>query len=245
MTQGILVASDHNTEWLLPWWWDHFCKYNKTPVAFVDFGMSKEMMQWCRARGMYISLDAPKGFVQDKDGIHPKIAKKWEKIYRGEVWKARQAWFKKPLACLKTPFDLTLWLDLDCEVCGSLKPLFDEWEDGVELGIVQEDEEFIRGVVYNSGVMLFKKSAPFLKTWADLCLTENGNHLGDQNILTHLILSEGLSIKSLSPTYNWMMYKGANPFVTIVHWVGGWGKEYIQKFGGLHQLVGEPKDPNH
>jgi hypothetical protein len=234
MRKGILIGSDSKTQWLLPWWWKYYSKYNEFPVAIVDFGLSPKMLKWCQKRFQIISLQCPQDFVQQKSALSKNLAKQWQETYKGDVWQAREAWFKKPLACLVTPFDLTLWLDIDCEVCGPVKPLFDGFEIETELAIVRETQD------YNSGVLLFRKKAPFLKKWAQLCLTDNDKYMGDQNALTELILAGKIKIKELDPKYNWRMIQGYNDAVVIAHWCA-WGKEYIQKFGGLHDLLAGKK----
>jgi hypothetical protein len=230
MQKGILIGSDHKTEWLLPWWWKYYSKYNDFPVAIADFGLSPKMLKWCQKRFQVLSLKCPKDFVQQKGVLSKHLAKQWQDIYKGDVWEAREAWFKKPLACLQTPFDITVWLDVDCEVCGPLKPLFDSFEKKTELAIVRESQD------YNSGVLLFRKNASFLKKWAELCINDNGKYMGDQNALTELILAGKIQIKELDPKYNWRMIQGYNDSVVVAHWCA-WGKEYIQKFGGLHTLL--------
>ncbi len=230
MQKGILIGSDSKTEWLIPWWWKYYSKYNDFPVAIADFGLSPKMLKWCQKKFQVVSLKNSPDFVQQKSSFSKTLAKKWQKTYKGDVWQAREAWFKKPLACLETPFDLTLWLDVDCEVCGPLKPLFESLEKKTELAIVRETQD------YNSGVLLFRKKAPFLKKWAQLCLKENGKYMGDQNALTELILAGEIQIKELDPKYNWHMIQGYNESVVIAHWCA-WGKEYILKFGGLHDLL--------
>jgi len=237
MKKGILVASDRKTEWLLPWWWKYYSRYNDLPVAFVNFGMTPKMLQWCRKRGRVLSLKGPQDFIQKKNALPEKLAQAWQATYKGDVWQARQAWFKKPLACLQTPFDLTVWMDIDCEVCGSLKPLFKEWQPDIELALVR-DERSIEEHNYSSGVILFSKDAPFLKAWAQACLWENGKFMGDQNVLTELIISRKIPYKELHPIYNWIMFQGYNVSVVVAHWGGSWGKEHIQRFGGLHELLG-------
>jgi hypothetical protein len=230
MQKGILIGSDSKTEWLLPWWWKYYSKYNDFPVAIADFGLSPKMVKWCQKRFQVISLKCPRDFVQQKSDLSKNLAKQWQETYKGDVWEAREAWFKKPLACLQTPFDLTLWLDVDCEVCGPLKPLFDSFEKKIELAIVRESQD------YNSGVLLFWKTSSFLKKWTELCIKENDKYMGDQNALTELIVSGKIRIKELDPKYNWRMVQGYNDAVVVAHWCA-WGKEYLQKFGGLHQLL--------
>jgi hypothetical protein len=236
MKKGILVASDYKIEWLLPWWWKYYARYNDYPVAFVDLGMSPKMLKWCQKRGRVISLTCPQDFIQKKKAVSSELAEVWQATYKGDVWQAREAWFKKPLACLQTPFDLTVWMDIDCEVCGSLEPLFEEWEEGIELALVR-DERNVEEHNYSSGVILFSKKAPFLKAWAEACLADNGKYMGDQNALTELILTKKVSFKELNSIYNWIMYQGYNVAAIVAHWGSSWGKEYIQKFGGLHELL--------
>lgn len=233
MQKGILIASDSHTEWLLQWWWKYYSRYNDFPVAIVDFGMTKKMKKWCEQRGQVIPLLSPADFVISKHAISEEFSQQWEEIYKGDVWQPRQAWFKKPLAFLKTPFELTLWIDVDCEVLSSLMPLFDEWEEGIELALVRESNQRME---YNSGVVLFSKNASFLQDWARLCLRDNDKYMGDQNALTDLLLKNKIPLKELDPIYNWLMSQGYNVSAVIAHWCA-WGKEHIQKFGGVHDLL--------
>lgn len=234
-SRGIVVAADANIEWILPWWWHCYSLYNQYPVFFVDFGMSPAMRRWCRRKG-HLHLLKQSIAIKTKKEILSHYTNQWEDTYRGNVWKARQGWFKKPWACLQTPFDLNIWLDLDCEVCGSLDSLFREWEEGIQLALINDKRKDLP-VNYSSGVFLFYKAAPFLKLWAERCYQDNDKYLGDQNILTELILEERIPIKELDLKYNWIMYQGINLGALIVHWGGGWGKKYIRKFGGLHQFI--------
>lgn len=236
LKKGVLVATDQNTEWLLEWWWGHYSNYNAYPVIFVDLGMSCYWQSWCRSRGELIILEGKEPFVFPKSSLSPDKASKWEEGYLGDLWKARRGWFKKPFACLKTFFDLTVWIDLDCEVCGSLKPLFDEWNDEIQLALVN-DERGSGKANYSSGVILFTKNAPFLEQWAIQCCMANDQYMGDQNILTDLLESKKIPFKEISPIYNWIMYRGFGFGILIAHWGAGWGKEYIKKYGGLHQLT--------
>ncbi len=240
MQKGILIGSDDKTEWLLSWWWRYYSKYNDFPVAIVDFGMTPRMVKWCQKKFQVISLKAPQDFVQQRSALSNNLAKRWQETYIGDVWQAREAWFKKPLACLQTPFDLNIWMDIDCEVCGSLSPIFEVFEKGIELALVR-DERTVEEHNYSSGVMLFPKNAPFLKKWAQLCLEGNDRYMGDQNALTDLILAKKVQFKELSPIYNWIMFQGYNVSAVVAHWGAAWGKEHIRRFGGLHELFKDKK----
>ncbi|MGH2639857.1 MAG: hypothetical protein ACRDF4_11365, partial [Rhabdochlamydiaceae bacterium] len=88
-------------------------------------------------------------------------------------------------------------------------------------------------IVYNSGVILFRRGSPFLKEWDLRCHKQNGTMMGDQDVLTEILLEGKIPFKKLAPFYNWLMYSGIQPGIVIAHWAAGWGKEYIRKYGGL------------
>ena len=236
MQPGILIGSDQNTEWLLPWWWKYYSRYNNFPVAIADFGLSSNMLKWCQKKAQVISL-RDSNRVAQKSALSKKRAEEWSKIYHGDLWQARKAWFKKPLACLQTPFDMTAWIDIDCEVCGPLQPLLESFQKDAELAIVQEETGD-----YNSGVLVFSKNAPFLKKWARLCMEQNDLYMGDQNALTALISKKKIKVQELNSRYNWLMSRGYVDSIVIAHWCA-WGKEHLRKFGGLHDLLEKEKGP--
>lgn len=235
MKTGVLIGSDKYGEELIPWWWAHYSSYCNLPVAIVDFGMSKKMRAWSNKRMQLISLKSTFSVVP-KSEILPEHLKLWKKQYRGPLWQARKAWFKKPKACLLSPFDVTLWLDLDCEVCGPLDDLFTGFDKGIELAIGLQDFRLDKPTVYNSGVIVFRKGSRFLKQWDLRCQQHNSTMMGDQDVLTAILLEGKIPFKVLPPHYNWLMYSGIQPGIVIAHWAAGWGKEYIKKFGGLNQL---------
>ncbi len=57
MSMGVIVASTHHIEWLLPWWWYHFRLHNTLPVAFLDLGMSDASKEWFKQRGELLCLE--------------------------------------------------------------------------------------------------------------------------------------------------------------------------------------------
>jgi hypothetical protein len=223
-SHGILVASDKNQEWLLKWWWERYTRHNNYPVAFVDFGMTPEMADWCKEKGDLIPFSY---------SIHPssnkKIVAETERIYGNEVVSVRNCWFKKPLAFTLTPFDKTVWLDLDCEVLGSLAPLFTY----KNLALAKEIKN---PLLYNSGVIVFEKNSPLIKKWAKESEKASERYIGDEELLSFLIHSKNIKVDELPPEYNWRMCKGLNINAQIIHWVGKWGKEIIKNFGGLPSI---------
>src|SRR6266404_4365778 len=118
--RGIIVGANQHCAWLLPWWWRHYARHNTYPVTFFDFGLSEDVIAWCRERGEVIRFNPDTIAMPAKEEIDPQNRAKWEMLYGEAIWSARQGWFCKPVACVQSPYEETLWLDLDCEVCGPL-----------------------------------------------------------------------------------------------------------------------------
>lgn len=236
MTKGILVAADERMEWLLPWWWARYSAHNNWPVAFVDLGMSHFGKTFCKEKGLLLSLELDKTFHP-----HPLYAEKWKAISTTVFIENRKRWLQKPFAFLLTPFEQTLWVDLDCEVLASLSPLFalegdlwlaEETEAALtkerEAQIIHEDE-----MLYNSGVVLYSSQSPLIQKLVPFVLEKGEQFWSDQHALSRLIYQEKATIGTLPEHYNWRMAQGLNLHAVIVHWVGSWGKEYIRQYGGI------------
>ncbi len=218
---GIIVGSDQTLEWLLPWWIENYRKHNCYPVAFIDFGLSFEKKKWCSAHGDLIPLR----MLDFADDVSMDLAKKWEEESGNQFWQARASWFKKPFALLKSPFDRTLWIDIDCEIRGSLAPLFH-----FDFAMAQDYAALSPYPIYNSGVVAFRKDHPLLAKWTDAALKKHRFFRGDQELFSHLIYEEKIQIDEIPPEYNWSRLQEENPNAIIQHWHGNHGKFVIRSF---------------
>lgn len=204
MSFGVVVGADAQQQELLPWWWINYKLHNKTPLAIADFGMDETYSAWCKERAPVISLKNTLG---------------------------KKAWFKKPGAILHSPFDTTLWIDADCLVREDISPLFD-----LELGdlglAMAEEPDFITNAwqqrgwvppcapVYNSGVVLMKKSSSLLIPWVQA--SEQGTFRGDQEALSTLLFTAKKKPVLLPKEYNWLANteKTFNKHAHILHMTG-------------------------
>ncbi len=246
MKDGILVGASFNQEWLLPWWWMNYRLHNDYPVTFINFGdMSEEALRWCQRRGKVITLDPADDFISRKKDVRPEDALLWESIHP-DVWKVRLAWFKKPAAMLQTPYERTVWMDLDCQVRGSIEKLFATCENPAGLSVApepdwQQEKNLKRGMilpgetVYNSGVHVFGKDSPVMHAWAKDAKTKNHLYFGDQNLLIRIIFTLKLAFVPLSPLCNWTVDNGINPNALILHWSGRFKKILFDEVKFLHQ----------
>lgn len=240
MLKGIIVGADQNLEWLLPWWWEKYSESNSLPVVFFDFGMSAEKKAWCAERGQVVDVD-----MQIPDEYLPH----WQDPYGESYKKARKAWFKKPIACFLSPFDHTIWIDLDCEVLDSLEPAFsflEEKEVAVTFGPIDIIPEGLEravkaGTVCNSGVVVFKKGSSIIEVWKERSLVEAASHWGDDCLLSDVLIDHRDKVSVLSDLYNWRISRGLPLHAKVIHWCGEWGKECIAKNGGLKKKLDEIK----
>ncbi|MES2199736.1 MAG: hypothetical protein V4489_06175 [Chlamydiota bacterium] len=224
--KGFVVAADLTQEWLLPWWWEKYKEHNNAPVAFIDLGLSQEMKRWCKERGHYIHLPVADLFVSGKENFPSKKAKDLEKEFGERIWISRNAWFKKPLACLQSPFKKSVWMDLDCEVKDNLNDIFSLPLIPTSIAVIKEHLPG-KDPNVNSGVILFEKDAAILEDWARESLANNVSYPGDQDVLYALILKNKPPLTDLPPIYNWSRLNNDNPEALVIHWHGNHGKVVI------------------
>lgn len=226
---GVIVGCDRTLECLLPWWWEHYSTHNPFAVAFADFGMSPEALAWCQQKGPCLTIAKPSPHKREQIPLPQQIL--WEKLYGNGIWQLRDAWFLKPQALIHSPFSIGLWIDLDCQILGSLEPLFNALMGGMDIGLVKEPQEVQRGLAqlnvlndqesyYNSGVILFRQHAPILYHWAQEVLENHTLHTGDQGALCRALFHHPTPLIELPALFNWLTRLGPNPQARILHFSG-------------------------
>lgn len=232
---GVVVGCNRAGEWLLPWWWMNFSLYNLCPITVVNFGdMSLEALKWCKGRVNIQNLMGDDSFILDKKDIAPRVAKEWE-TRRSNIWFLRKAWFKIPFALLMSPYEKTVWLDLDCQVTGSIAPLFTALEKA-DFAIAPESESqqeqylaqgdlLPKEIIYNAGVICYRHGCKLVEEWAAKALYDNGHSMGCQKLLAGLLMQQPKNFIALSPLYNWALADGENKKAIILH---HWGAYQIQ-----------------
>ncbi len=237
--QGVLVGLNCEQEWLLAWFYTHFRNFNpELPIAFADFGMSKEAREWCLERGDVFDVPELAG---------PKPA---NFLFQGDQWKEwkldtftwtadRWLCFRKPLAIALSPFEKTLWLDLDCQIRASLEPLFSLPLSSTKFGATPCGSYFYahnlsKDLVYlidkyHTGVVLTEKSSPLLHQWTD-SITSDPSFRTEEGPLSFLAAKNNLPITEISRLYNWSVFTwGENNDAAIYHWLGKEAKEYLRR----------------
>lgn len=232
---GILVGCNQFQEWILPWWWEHYAKYNSYCVSFVDFGLSDKMRIWCRERGDLCELhDSMKTIrLTKKEELLPNLSKQWELRYGKNIWHVRESWIKKAFSILHSPYDRTIWLDNDCKVLGNLSEIFsilDQTDLAVARDWYQSNPLLYQDEIeYNSGVLAFRTPSSFLKDYFQTIESYEKELPGDQELLSRCIHLTRPKFIELSGLYNWRHDLELNAFTKIQHFCGGSGKIAILK----------------
>jgi hypothetical protein len=224
MERGVIVGCDEQLEWALPWWWKHYSAHNRYKVAFFDFGMSPKAAAWCKERGVLLSIPFPEIVLKTEK------EREWIPFYGQNIPTSRIAWFKKPFAALHTPFPLTLWLDLDCQVKSSLDPLFSYLLLGAQIALLKypTSQWMKQGEKhYNSGVLVFQQGAKIIKEWAELSLELATEFPGDEEVLSRAINLYNPPLIEIPSIYNWFYDLPPNPNSVIEHFTGPGGKVKI------------------
>ncbi len=243
MRQGIIAGCDQKQEWLLPWWWKHYSSHNSYPVTFIDFGMSQSAIAWCKERGECLCMPPTPPIVQKKN-IPTEQRDLWEAHYGKKIWSARKIWFKKPFALLLSPYSFTIWLDLDCQVNGSLEPLFHLLFLGVEIALKKEPQSIqelhrkkkliLPGETnYNCGLIAFRKEATILHQWTEEIACRNHQYTFDQQALARAASNHRPNLLELPDSYNWSASDGLNPNALVIHYHGGILKQLIRETAAL------------
>lgn len=221
--QGILTGCDINYEWMLKWWWSHYAKHNQYPVAFCDFGMSKSAQIWCASKGTLIK--SPNYFFKE---LPPSMKVKWQDLYPEKVHSKRTIWFKKPCSLLSTPFEHSIWIDIDCEVMQNLSSLFEQFTQvdfalcldvpnaiaiRREKKILFDDEK-----AYLTGVIAFQRSSPLLAKWVENCLKRNQEFFSEQDALNRTIYELKYRVQFLDARFNYgPCYKCPKPENLVIY----------------------------
>ncbi len=239
---GVVVGANQRSAWLLPWWWRHYVRNNSFPVTFVDFGLSPEVLAWCRERGEVVSFDPAAISVASREEVDQKFVLEWEEKWGREIWLSRKAWFCKPFACLKAPYEISMWLDLDCEVCGSLQIVFDEFDAQSEMAV----SSFPKWKSYSSGMVVFRRDSQLLMDWATKCPVLSASEFSDDNVLSVLINTKRYAVQELTHVSHCIGMNHIDLSRLVLYWDGKIGKLFIETHGGYQDyrafLLGKPND---
>lgn len=224
---GVIVASDDKQEWILKWWWDHYSKHNDAPVTFCDLGMSKSAHIWCASKGNVIPFSLPKATIATQEEIPLDKQQFWENCNSKRIWDCRIQWMHKPFIILQSPYDRTIWIDIDCEVKASLSPLFPycDHQDGVSMVHMT-----LKGhTAINSGVVVAKRKAPAISYWAEAVLEKHGETMSDETAFIEAQKKHPIHIHPLPLEFNFLNFWKTDHPVNVYHHGGGAGKQEILK----------------
>ena len=139
----------------------------------------------------------------------------------------------KPRAIASSPFQFTVFLDLDCEVRSSLDKLFSWSTRGLVMGkdrypFSNYGKLFRRDHFFNSGVIAVHQSHVVIPRWIEATEHLHDKLRGDQEILNLTIYENEIPVVVLPEHFHQLRLDGDHPEAKIMHWTGEAGKAEIQ-----------------
>lgn len=241
--EGVVVGCNQILEWMLPWWFMNFRVHNHHPITFVNFGdMTERAVDWCAKRGAVRTLDCGESFIAQKEELDPSKADQWQ-ARRGNIWVLRKAWMKVPFALLSSPYERTIWMDLDCQVVGSIEPIFREYLEKSAFVLVKEAEaeqkkyrdsgELLpEEAIYNAGVIGYRHGSEIVTQWAARTVLENKEFMGNQKILARILHEGKFPFSTIPDIYNWPLAHGQNRKAVVLHYWGAY-QDLLKKHIGF------------
>ncbi len=114
----------------------------------------------------------------------------------------------KVIALPKSPYENTVWTDINCEIKQTLCPLFEmtSVEDGFAISYSKQQQP-------QCGVIAFKRTSPVILNW-HACSIKNKNET-DENTLNFLLKEKTFLITHFSERFLWTGPSKAPPNTTI------------------------------
>lgn len=211
LSKGVLLLADSELEWLIPWWFRCFEKTNPNlPVSVSDFGLSEKTIQW----------------LQDKNiPIIPKT---------NNFPKLRITCFYKPFAITASPYEITIFSNLDCEIRKNISDMFSWAEHGLVLGndlypMGNNRKLFREHQYYNSGLICLLQNNPTIAQWCSKSKELHELLRSDQEILNLVIYESEATVVELPPHFHQLRVDGDHEKAVVMHWTGSPGKIHIRK----------------
>lgn len=180
MSKGVLTAAN-NAFWRTLHALVRSCLAQQVPIAVCDHGLSDSHRNWLIASGAKVlpgthAYTRPlKEIAVDHKNFNPKAPP--------------EAWWK-PLVCLDSPFDETIWIDADAILLRGADEMFAAIDEGpwltrdwwivssraaglyeslLKAANVPKPSNFPECVWVNSGVFGFRRGDAWLNGWRDMC----------------------------------------------------------------------------
>jgi hypothetical protein len=220
---GILSICDREYEWMIPWWFYSIRRFSSLPLHIIDIGLSIEMQNWCNRYSIGMTPFSIQKFPIQKEDLNKNLKTAWENDYLGDLWKNRQVWFAKPEALLFSPFQKTLFLDLDCEIVAPIDGLLEKQTPFAICENPYYDQEDYR---FNSGVILYEKR-DIIHQWALKSYEESEKRMGDENVLSAVLSKTTFPFTCIEEKFNCRPTSKNRENACIIHHVGIEGKRNI------------------
>jgi len=218
---GFVTAADKNQEFMLDWFWANFIKFHdpeKTPMLFIDLGLSKERRVWCEERGV----------------VH-------QNVYETQLSKAH--W--KPICLTASPWAKSIWIDLDCEILGNIESYFNYIDNNVVVTLDPYNPWAVKfkNPPIAAGLIGYQHASSIISEWAQTLISRPAEYRDDQFCLNELYTKRQQDFYIAPSRFQRLRLEeeGIRDDALIIHWTGSEGKQIIKSKLNIEDLPVEGK----
>jgi hypothetical protein len=135
--------------------------------------------------------------------------------------------FAKPFAILRSGYEVSAWIDLDCEIRSPLKEMF---ASANNFAVAYAGRDVQNRESVQAGVVVARHGSLLVEEWARLCLSGWGIPgtwpTGDQFVLDQLAKAQ--PVTQLDQVWNWTRRMSESYQAKIMHYVGS-GKKILRE----------------
>ncbi|MCB1117327.1 MAG: hypothetical protein KDK50_01965 [Chlamydiia bacterium] len=190
MHEGVLIGADDKCEKLLSWWHSYYKNHNDRPVAILNFGLSPWGLAQAKKIGVVIDATT-------SPSIKVKCKHRYARYIAG-------ACLKRITHMKRSPFETTLWMDIDCIVRCNINHLFAyaDHPSGFAAAHTSESGNSFEPNKFNGGIHVVKKTSTIYDFWISE-IQKNAQHFDlDDLILSRAIHEHCIEINWFPNEYN-------------------------------------------
>ena len=135
----------------------------------------------------------------------------------------------------RSPYQHTIWLDIDCEVLCDIEPLFDYCTSNLQFSAVRSlpagqiwayNNQFLKPgqVHYNGGVIAYDRNSQLLEKWTEQTQLASEHYFADDIAFSAIIAEQNLVMDEIPKEYNRPWHVADRSRDHVIHWKGPSGQ---------------------
>lgn len=176
------------------------------------------------------------GYIAFMDfGVSPKTREAYQHEFTYWIDESRltgscSAWFLKPLAMHNSPFNVSLWLDVDIETCKPVYPVFKRY-GGCTICMTEDvPSNHLPARQFNTGCVMFTdKARDLLMRWWRVCGITPPHFRSDQEAFESIASPSMNVVTPFDDGVQWLRCKPSRRTTVFRHYTGIEGHDMIRQ----------------